>query len=130
MSDLPRVSIVIPPRNRAADATACVRSILSRDGFAELIVVDQSDDRSTELAMAALPDPRLRYVSSTLRGATNGRNVGIEASSSEIVAFTDDDCRVAPDWAASIGRIFATDREAAVVCGRVRVPEELAKNGY
>lgn len=130
MSGLPRISIVIPTRNRSADATDCVRSILRSDGFAQLIVVDQSDDRSTELAMAALRDPRVRYVSRTLRGATNGRNVGIEASGGEVIAFTDDDCRVAPDWAVSIARIFAADCEAGVVCGRVRVPEELAKEGF
>jgi glycosyltransferase involved in cell wall biosynthesis len=127
---LTRVSIVIPTRNRAAEAADCVRSILSSEGFAEVIVVDQSDDRSTELAMAALQEPRLRYIHSTLRGATNGRNAGIEASSGEIIAFTDDDCRVAPDWAGSIARIFSSDPEAAVVCGRVTVPEELSKLGY
>jgi GT2 family glycosyltransferase len=130
MPELPRISIVIPTRNRAADATDCVRSILSSDGIAELIIVDQSDDRSTELAMAALRDPRLRYVSSSLRGATNGRNIGIEISGGQVIAFTDDDCRVASDWVVSIARIFATDPEAAVVCGRVRVPEELAKEGF
>jgi glycosyltransferase involved in cell wall biosynthesis len=130
MSELPSISIVIPTRNRAADANECVRSILRGCGFTELIVVDQSDDGATQLAMAALRDPRLRYLPSPLRGATNGRNVGIEASTGEIIAFTDDDCRVSSDWAPSIARIFATDREAAVVCGRVVVPEELAKKGY
>jgi glycosyltransferase involved in cell wall biosynthesis len=96
----------------------------------ELIVVDQSDDRSTEIALSGLSDQRLRYISSTLRGATNGRNAGIELSRGGVVAFTDDDCRVAPDWAASIVHIFATDRDVAVVCGRVEVPEELAKGGF
>ena len=130
MPELPRISIVIPTRNRAADATDCVRSVLRGRGFAELIVVDQSDDSATELALTAMRDPRLRYLSSTSRGATNGRNVGIDASDGEVIAFTDDDCRVAPDWAESIARIFATDREVAVVNGRVIVPEELAKKGY
>jgi glycosyltransferase involved in cell wall biosynthesis len=130
MSDLPSISIVIPTRNRPADLAECIRAVLRNCGFAELIVVDQSDDRATEQAVAALSDPRLRYLRSALRGATNGRNAGIEASSGEIVAFTDDDCRVSQDWAFSIARIFAADREAAVVCGRVVVPEELAKKGY
>ena len=130
MSELPRISVVIPTRNRAEDLVECIRSVLRGGGFEELIVVDQSDDRTTELAVAAIPDPRLRYLSSTLRGATNGRNVGIDASVGDVIAFTDDDCRVASDWIPSIARVFSADREAAVVCGRVVVPEELAKKGY
>lgn len=130
MSDLPNISIVIPTRNRPADIAECIHSVLRACDFAELIVVDQSDDRATEQAVATLSDPRLRYLRSALRGATNGRNAGIEASRGEVIAFTDDDCRVSQDWAASIARIFAADREAAVVCGRVVVPEELAKKGY
>jgi glycosyltransferase involved in cell wall biosynthesis len=130
MPELPRISIVMPTRNRPADAGDCVRSIVRGGGFAEVIVVDQSDDRATEDAVAAIGDPRVRYLPSALRGATNGRNVGIEASSGEVLAFTDDDCRVAPDWTATVAHIFATDREAAVVCGRVHVPAELATQGY
>ncbi len=124
------LSVVVPTRNRAAHALACVETIRRAGGFRELIVVDQSDDGATESALAALGDPRLRYLRSALRGATNGRNVGIEASTGEVIAFTDDDCRVAPDWAASVARIFDTDPEAAVVCGRVHVPEELQREGF
>jgi glycosyltransferase involved in cell wall biosynthesis len=130
MPDLARISVIVPTRNRASDAIACVRSIVRADGFAELIVVDQSDDRATGDALAAVGDRRVRYLASELRGATNGRNAGVEASSGEILAFTDDDCRVSPDWTAGIARIFATDRDVAVVCGRVEVPAELAKHGY
>ena len=130
MPEPPRLSIVVPTRNRPDDVVDCVRSILRIDGFDELIMVDQSDDRSTEIALQVFSDPRVRYLRSTLRGAANGRNVGITASRGTVIAFTDDDCRVAPDWASSIGRIFAADAQTAVVCGRVHVPEELAKRGF
>jgi len=96
----------------------------------ELVFVDQSDDHRTEEALATVSDPRLRYVRSDLRGVTNGRNLGIDVTKGDIVAFTDDDCRVAPDWVASLMKIFETDPEAAVVCGRVRVPQEIQELGF
>lgn len=133
MSDithLPRLSIVVPTRNRPSDAVGCVRSILDGGGFDELIVLDQSDDGTTAAAIAALADPAVRLLPSRLRGAANARNAGIEASQGDVIAFTDDDCRVAPDWAHSIARLFASDPQAAVVCGRVRVPPEVAAYGY
>jgi GT2 family glycosyltransferase len=51
-------------------------------------------------------------------------------SSSEVVLFTDDDCRVTPDWVQSNIDVFAGDPEVAVVCGRVIVPDEIQKLGF
>ena len=53
---------MIPRRNRPAQVKRAVESILAsscRDF--ELIVVDQSTDRATEQALAAIDDPRLRW---------------------------------------------------------------------
>jgi O-antigen biosynthesis protein len=128
--DAPAISVSVPTRNRPAHIAACVENILSTDGFLELIVVDQSDDDATERALATIRDPRLRYVRTSTRGVTKGRNIGIEESRGDIVAYTDDDCRVRPDWARRIAEVFASDPQAAVVCGRVEVPEEIRHTGY
>jgi GT2 family glycosyltransferase len=125
-----RVSVVVPTRNRSAHAAACARSILAIDGFADLIFVDQSDDHSTEEELSRIDDPRFRYVRTDTRGVTNGRNLGMSLSRSDIVAFTDDDCRVRPDWVQRTIDIFAADPQVAVVCGRVVVPDEIQKLGY
>ena len=126
----PTLSVVVPTRNRPEHAVACVQALLQCAGFHELIVVDQSDTDATSTLLANLTDARLRCVRSELRGATNARNVGIELSSSEVIAFTDDDCRVAVDWAMQIVELFHADPAAAVVCGRVYVPEELQAQGF
>jgi glycosyltransferase involved in cell wall biosynthesis len=126
----PRLSVVVPTRNRPEHAASCVRSILESPGFHEILVVDQSDQQDTQAAIEGLGDPRVRYVRSALRGATNGRNQGIELSTGGVVAFTDDDCRVAPDWAAGILSIFGGSPEVAVVCGRVLVPEAVQSQGF
>jgi glycosyltransferase involved in cell wall biosynthesis len=122
--------VVVPTRNRPDHAVECARSLLACGGFEELLFVDQSDGPETAKALGALGDARIRCVRSELRGATNGRNLGIELSRGAVIAFTDDDCRVAPDWTARIAGLFQSDPEAAVVCGRVKVPDELAAQGF
>jgi glycosyltransferase involved in cell wall biosynthesis len=107
-----------------------VASVLATTGFGELVVIDQSDGRETEEALARFSDPRLRYVRTDSRGVTRARNLGIEVTRGDIVAFTDDDCRVSPDWPSAIAAIFTSDPDAAVVCGRVRVPEEIQGLGF
>ncbi len=126
----PTVSVVVPTRNRAHRVADCAKSILAVDGFVDLIFVDQSDDRATEEALSKIRDARLRYVRTETRGVTNGRNVGIRASQSDLIAFTDDDCRVHSDWIQNIQKIFASDSSVAVVCGRVVVPDEIKHLGY
>jgi GT2 family glycosyltransferase len=122
------VSVVLSTRNRPAHIPDCVGTILRND-ILELILIDQSDDTATEQAAAAIRDPRLRYVRSELRGVTNGRNLGLELSKGDVIALTDDDCRVPPDWTARILTLFANDPEAMLICGRVRVPDELRGEG-
>jgi glycosyltransferase involved in cell wall biosynthesis len=124
------VSVVVPTRNRPAHIAACVPTILANEGFSDLFVVDQSDGTATEEALSKIHDPRLHYVRTPTRGVTIGRNIGIELSTADVVAFTDDDCRVSRDWASQMARVFESDADIAVVCGRVVVPEELRGRGH
>ncbi len=127
-----KVSVTVPTRGRAQHVRECVASILACTGPSfEVIVVDQSDDRLTEEVLALLlGDARLRYLRSETRGVCAARNLGIAASRGEILACTDDDCRVSPDWLERLCEAFERRPEAAVLCGRVAVPEELIRNGY
>jgi glycosyltransferase involved in cell wall biosynthesis len=128
-SDL-RVSVVVPTRNRPAHAFACLQSILAGNGFVDLVVVDQSDDSATEGALRAIDDPRVRFVRTDTRGVSNGRNLGIALTESEIIAFTDDDCRAKVDWIRRIKNVFRAHPDVGVVCGRVAVPEEIRSAGW
>jgi glycosyltransferase involved in cell wall biosynthesis len=125
-----RLSVVVPTRNRPAHARECVASILTNHSFEDLIVVDQSDGDETERAVEELNDRRVRYVRTSTRGVTSARNIGIDASQCELVAFTDDDCRAPADWTDGIIRVFTNDPAAVLMCGRVQVPEELWERGF
>ncbi|HTU60492.1 MAG TPA: glycosyltransferase, partial [Polyangiales bacterium] len=124
------LSVVVPTRNRPEHARECAASIIKNQSFVDLIVVDQSDGLETEREIATLSDPRIRYLRTPTRGVTSARNLGIEHSRSDIVAFTDDDCRVPQDWTDKIIQVFVDDPAAVVVCGRVKVPEELWQKGF
>jgi glycosyltransferase involved in cell wall biosynthesis len=132
MSKTPRISAVVPTRNRPDHAEPCVGSILSNagDDF-ELLIVDQSDDAATEQSLAIYAtDPRFRYIRSSSRGASAARNVGVEQSTAPIIAFTDDDCRASTDWLQQITMLFEQEPEAALVFGRVSIPDELKGRGF
>jgi GT2 family glycosyltransferase len=126
MSDV-RVSVVVPTRNRPKDIRPCVETILAYPGAdLEVVVVDQSDDGATRDALTPLQgDARLRYVPSDERGVSRARNLGIESSRGAIIAFTDDDCRVDPDWLPRLTAALASDAEAALVFGRVNVAADV-----
>lgn len=86
----------------------------------EVIVVDSasssSDVRSLALARGA------SYLRCEAPGASRARNAGWRTARHDVVAFVDDDVRVAPAWAAAMSGRFARSPEAAFVTGRVSLP--------
>ncbi|HEX3776572.1 MAG TPA: glycosyltransferase family A protein [Polyangiaceae bacterium] len=126
-----RISVVVPTRNRGSQAADAARAVLADASDFELVVVDQSTDDSTMTALESLgADPRLRVIRSPLRGASNARNVGVAATSSPLIAFTDDDCRPAPNWVSSVLRVFDQEPDAALVFGRVHLPPKVHDEDY
>ena len=96
-------SIIIPTHNRADELRETIRSIarLQVDGAWELIVVD---NRSTDHTRAVIEEERaafptaLHYLFEEEQGRYAALNTGIRAAKGLIIATTDDDARVEPDW--------------------------------
>lgn len=114
------VDIVMPTRNRAALIAVAIESVLhSSYPHFTLWIVDQSDDTATEAALDPyLADGRIRYLRATSRGANFARNEGTAQGSAPVVAYIDDDCRVATDWLATLVAELAQP-EVWAVFGRV-----------
>ena len=98
-----RFSVVLPTYNGADDLPETLRSLAAMTTKAswELIVVDNnSTDRTREvIETAARTFPvELRYVFETEQGRSAALNAGLRLARGEIIATTDDDIRVAPDW--------------------------------
>ncbi|MCA1812848.1 MAG: glycosyltransferase [Halobacteriales archaeon] len=90
----PRVSVVLPVRDRAGVLERAMRSVLDQSYRPlELIVVDDgSADASAEVAeRVARQDRRVRVIREPARGAAAARNVGLRLARGELLAFQDSD---------------------------------------
>jgi len=92
------ISVIIPTYNEEANITACLKSLcnqtISRDEY-EIIVVDgNSKDCTCELARE-YADKVITQISKKVGGA---RNDGVLHARGDIVATTDADCIIPPEW--------------------------------
>jgi glucosyl-dolichyl phosphate glucuronosyltransferase len=96
-------SIIIPTYNRADELRETIRSIakLTVVGDWELLVVDNKSTDHTrsvvEEQSVSFPAP-LRYLFEPEQGRYAALNTGIRLATGKIIATTDDDARVEPDW--------------------------------
>jgi hypothetical protein len=117
----PRVSVVVPVRNRKALLAELLDALSAQTyrDFEVVIVDDGSDDGSGDEARGrVLGDGPALVVPGPREGAVAARIRGVAAASGEILAFTDSDCRPAPDWLER--GIAALDAGADVVAGVTR----------
>jgi len=119
------LSVVIPTRDRPQLLARCLESVSAslRDGD-ELIVADSGAPDAAIDAKAA--GYKARLVRSR-PGTSYQRNLGASYATHEVVAFVDDDVRVAPQWATAMVESFAAS-DVAFVTGRLDVPDE--QQGY
>jgi GT2 family glycosyltransferase len=101
--------------------TTAVRSILANaSNSLEIVVVDQSNDDRTLLALAELSAAgALRYVRVAGKGSAAARNNGIAEARAEIIGLIDDDCEAPPDWISELAEAFGRDGRIGVVFGNV-----------
>lgn len=92
----PRVSVVICVYNGGETIGDCLRGATAIDyPNYEVIVVD---DGSTDDTACIAGGFDVRLIRTENGGLSRARNVGIEAATGEIIAFTDGDARPDPDW--------------------------------
>jgi O-antigen biosynthesis protein len=100
LEDPPMVSVVIPTHGRRpALLTACLESI-SKLTYTnvEVIVVANGDEAHRSDGVPWGRFPTVRRIREPRGNAARARNIGLEAALGEIVAFTDDDVEVHPQW--------------------------------
>ncbi|HTI37853.1 MAG TPA: glycosyltransferase [Vicinamibacterales bacterium] len=118
----PNVSVILPTYNRVSVLRSALDALWRQhapDGSYEVVVVDNNSADGTADLLASIDDGRLRVIREPRQGLSFARNAGLTAARGAIVAFTDDDVEVAPDWIDTIISLMAAHPEVDAVGGRV-----------
>ena len=119
------ISLVLATRNRADRLARCLSHIkaLRPSVHWELIAVDNGSSDSTPDVLekyARSASFLVQVLSEITPGLGRARNCGWQAATGEIVAFTDDDCYVLPNFLEEVLKVFA-DPKIGYCGGRIKL---------
>ncbi|MGQ9482008.1 glycosyltransferase family 2 protein [Chloroflexus sp.] len=124
---LPTISVVICTSDRGGTVADTVASILANDHPAfEVFVIDQSGDAGTAHTLQQFHhDRRFHYLPVRFKGWAKGHNLGLRIARSPLLAITDDDCVVPPDWLRILEtELRAEPRTAVLYCNVLPGPHD------
>lgn len=119
------ISVVVSTYNRAERLRLALEALLAQSGSVpyEIIVVDNNSNDATAQVVGAIAaraaEGMVRYTFEARQGLSHGRNAGIALARAPIIAFSDDDVRVAGDWVEQLKRVFDAHPDISYVGGRV-----------
>lgn len=118
------ITVVVATRDRPDLAAGCLQALAAacRPGDRVLVVDSASAAPAARRLAAAAAEAGADLLRCEEPGASRARNAGWRAAATPLVAFTDDDCRPEPGWAAALAAALAGEGAADFVTGRV-VPE-------
>lgn len=120
----PALSVVVCSHDRAHELTGCVESLVAhgalQDGC-EIVIVDSASTDATPVVAAELAvrfGAAVRSVREERLGLSLARMAGAAAAQNDVLAYIDDDVRVAPGWLEALRSAFA-DEEVTVAGGPI-----------
>jgi glycosyltransferase involved in cell wall biosynthesis len=120
---MPKVSIIIPTRNRRAILPRAIESARRAASNAEIVVVDDASEDGTREVCRGIAD--IRYLRARRRlGIGGARNVGIIAGASEYISFLDDDDVRLPGSIDSQVESLEAQPRAGMIYGRALYGDE------
>ncbi len=119
-------SVLICTLNRPQPLAQCLAALVERsmDKPDQIVIVNGGDERTdrvveTFAAPASRANIEIKLVKTQNKNLAASRNVGLPHCTGEIIAMTDDDAEVFPDWVGQMKRAHAMHPEAGAVGGRV-----------
>ena len=114
----------MPVLNGQKTLPLCLNALKAQDYAGPLRVVVINDGSTDQTARIAASYDNVLLINQKNQGRAAARNNGIEASSAEVIAFTDGDCAPRPDWLRNlVGRLLSSVQHG-VVGGSVALPED------
>jgi Glycosyl transferase family 2 len=116
------ISVGIITRNRAADLQEVLESLGWQIRPAdEIVIVDNGSTDATREVVERFRDRLpISYYRLNAASIPNARNLVIAKATGEVVAFTDDDCVVEPEWLEAVERGFLRADNVGIVGGWVK----------
>ena len=116
----PRVSVVLPTRDRPALLERAVTSVRAQEytNWELVVAVDGgSPDTHRVLDRMAAEDERIRVVRIEPGGQAVARNAALDAATGELVCYLDDDNTMEPLWLKAVVWAFGREPDATVLYG-------------
>ena len=114
----PAISVVICTRNRSRELERCLEGLShQRHRPFSVVVVDSAPDGAAAREIAQRWNAE--YAIEPRQGLSRARNLGMRASTGEIIALLDDDAAPDPDWLRNLAVEFA-DPAVIAVAGRIQ----------
>ena len=126
-AERPGVTVIITTIGDRPHGLEVIVDLLLQQRYAPLEVV-VVDNRPGDWDSSAVPRPRVRLVSETVRGISAARNAGLAATTTPIVMFVDDDIIPSPDWAGWLVAALWSGSGAACATGLI-LPLETRTRG-
>lgn len=109
----PRISVIIPTKNRFHDIIKCIESILVQTLLPdEIVIVDSSNTQELKSKIEEFKSEKTEIIYvHTKPGVNYQRNIGIERSWGDIVFILDDDTILEKNYIKDIVNVFENDKE-------------------
>lgn len=116
-------SVLICTYNRPDMLALALEALINRtfEKPDQVVVVNGGDERSDRIVQSyrGHPSVRVELVNTVNRNLAASRNVGLPHCEGDIVAMTDDDAEVFPDWVTRMKLVHAAHPEAGAIGGAV-----------
>lgn len=112
-----KISFLLPTRNRVDSLKKCIESIENQTRHPDelIIILHEEDVKSREYIENIVTPLNIRWFL-TSKGGCSARNLAIEKSSGDILAFTEDDVILEKNYTKNLEKIFHND-EIMIVAG-------------
>jgi peptidoglycan/xylan/chitin deacetylase (PgdA/CDA1 family)/glycosyltransferase involved in cell wall biosynthesis len=112
-----QISVVIPAFNESLSIGRCLASLAAQRTCypLDVIVVDNNSSDGTEAVAETFPF--VRVIREPDQGVSRARQAGLRQARGDVVAQTDADTQLPPDWVERIGRAFEDDENLVLVSG-------------
>jgi glycosyltransferase involved in cell wall biosynthesis len=113
------ITVIVPAYNEQELIADCldtlIKQTLDQDKY-EIVVID---NQSTDLTSQVVSEKGIRLEKEAKKGYVHAIRKGIDIAETELIAFTDADCRVPPDWLDVIVKHFYSEQGLIGVGGKL-----------